>query len=101
MFQSGGLLQYLTKMYMYMYMNTLSHSDRMADDVSYQRMLRALAEAEALAAASTPALVRVLLGLQKPTYGSILSSELDLHNTGLNEPQREAIRFALGAHERK
>jgi hypothetical protein len=72
--------------------------DRMADDVSYERMLQALSRVKALGS-SAPSVIRVLLQEQKPSFEVIPEKQVQYYNSGLNAPQREAICFALGAQE--
>ncbi|KAI7875357.1 P-loop containing nucleoside triphosphate hydrolase protein [Lichtheimia hyalospora FSU 10163] len=69
---------------------------KLANNITYDRMLTALEQLRS--AAPSHGLGQVLLG-QRPPSPPENVSDLQFFDESLNESQKDAVRFALGAHE--
>ncbi|KAI9493302.1 P-loop containing nucleoside triphosphate hydrolase protein [Zychaea mexicana] len=70
---------------------------KLANNVTYDRMLNALEQLKATAAAPD-GLKQVLLGQRTPTAPQDIST-ISFFDETLNDSQKDAVRFALGANE--
>ena len=77
--------------------------DRLADEVSYERMTSSLLSLKKLVDRPTD-VMRVLFGMREPSFDddgddTATTTPMAFQNDSLNEPQKEAIRFAMRARE--
>lgn len=68
---------------------------KLANSVTYKRMERALQDFKSKEGSSK--LLRILLGQEDPVLVDSSMDDDDFMDSTLNEPQRQAIRFALGS----
>ncbi len=73
---------------------------KMANNVTYERMQTAMVKLEKGQGNENNSLVRVLMGLSKPSYdASMALPDITFYDSTLNSSQQEAVRFALSASE--
>uniref|UniRef100_A0A3P9AM05 DNA-binding protein SMUBP-2 n=1 Tax=Esox lucius TaxID=8010 RepID=A0A3P9AM05_ESOLU len=71
---------------------------KLANDVTYKRMKKALTTLNGYSSGPASDLISVLFGYSEPSCNS-QPSELSFLNTGLDSSQREAVSFALSQRE--
>ena len=72
-------------------------SNRLIDDVSYERMRKGLEDVKSRfeGGRSASSLVRILLGEEEPLIPSSDSTDLEFFSQTLNPPQKDAVSFAV------
>lgn len=73
-------------------------SVKLANNVTYERMIKGLETLKVNAAGGSSRLAQVLLGQQKPATVEDVP-DLEFYDTTLNDSQKDAVRFALGAQD--
>ncbi|KAI7863129.1 AAA domain-containing protein [Spinellus fusiger] len=73
-------------------------SVKLANSVTYERMIKSLERIKALGESGVSEMAKTLLGLSKPS-APIDQSDIVFYDETLNESQKDAVRFALGAPE--
>ncbi|ORZ10152.1 P-loop containing nucleoside triphosphate hydrolase protein [Absidia repens] len=71
---------------------------KLANNVTYERMIKGLELLKVNAANGSSRLAQVLLGQQKPATVEDVS-DFEFFDTTLNDSQKDAVRFALGAQD--
>ncbi|XP_070198061.1 DNA-binding protein SMUBP-2-like isoform X2 [Littorina saxatilis] len=71
---------------------------KLANDVTYRRLKRALSDLQGYSAGPCQRLINVLFGLT-PLTPPTLQQEYNWMNTGLDDSQKEAVKFALAQPE--
>ncbi|SAL98729.1 hypothetical protein [Absidia glauca] len=71
---------------------------KLANNVTYERMIKGLEQLKVNAMAGSSRMTEVLLGKQKPATVEDVP-DLAFFDTTLNDSQKEAVRFALGAQD--
>jgi hypothetical protein len=74
------------------------YSVKLANNVTYERMIKGLEQLKVNAMAGSSRMTEVLLGKQKPATVEDVP-DLTFFDTTLNDSQKEAVRFALGAQD--
>ncbi|KAI8337766.1 P-loop containing nucleoside triphosphate hydrolase protein [Chlamydoabsidia padenii] len=71
---------------------------KLANNVTYERMIKGLEQLKVTAIGGSSRMTQVLLGQQKPATVEDVP-DLEFFDTTLNDSQRDAVRFALGAQD--
>lgn len=78
---------------------TFSYSSvKLANNVTYERMIKTLEQLKIHALEGSSPLYQVLLGQQRPSTVKQID-DLEFFDNTLNDSQKDAVRFALGSQD--